>query len=241
MNIALENKLVKYFERKNKLSRMELIGAIKKDYPSWTESTITVYMSKLKKDGKLGSPSRGMYTLSKKGAFQAEITISLKRLYSKIHKQYPYINFCVWDTRWLNSLMRHQPFRQYIIVEVEKDAAAEVFVSLNDSMRNVFLNPGADMFDHYISNIGDPIIVKQLVSEAPTEIEKKIRIPALEKLLVDMLIDKEIFAAQQGELEEIYASAFDRYEINIPKMKRYALRRNRENKVSKMINLISAK
>ena len=97
------------------------------------------------------------------------------------------------------------------------------------------------MFDHYISNIGDPIIVKQLVSEAPTEMEKKIRIPALEKLLVDMLIDKEIFAAQQGELEEIYASAFDRYEINIPKMKRYALRRNRENKVSKIINLISAK
>ena len=241
MNATLENRLGNYFERKNILSRVELIRAIQKDHPSWTESTITVYMSKLKKAGKLGSPSRGTYTLSLKRAFHPEITPTLKKLYNKIHKEYPYVNCCVWDSRWLSSLMRHQPFRQYIIVEVEKDALSQAFNSISDISKNVYMNPDSNMYDYYISNVDEATIVKPLISEAPVEIEKKVIIPTLEKLLVDMIIDRDLFAAQQGEVEDIFLNAFEKYAINTARMKRYALRRNRETEVTDIINIITAK
>lgn len=241
MNNTLENKLGSYFEKSRILSRLELILAIQKDNPSWTQSTITVYMSKLKKAGKLGSPSRGIYTLSLKKTFHPEITPALKKLYNKVHKEYPYINCCVWDSKWLNSLMRHQPFKQYIIIEVEKDTVSQVFNSISDTSKNVYMNPDSYLFDYYISSVDEATIVKPLISEAPVENEKKVVIPTLEKLLVDMLIDKDLFAAQQGELEDIFLNAIEKYTINIARMKRYALRRNRENEVTEILNLISAK
>lgn len=241
MNTTLENKIGNYFEKKSILSRVELIKAIQKDHPSWTESTITVYMSKLKKSGKLGSPSRGMYTLSLKKAFHPEITPLLKRLYNKIHKEYPYVSCCVWDSKWLSSLMRHQPFKQYIIIEIEKDTVSQAFNSITEIAKNVYMNPDTNIFDYYIANVDEAIIVKPLLSEAPIEKGKKTVIPTLEKLLVDMLIDKDLFAAQQGELEDIFLSAFEMYTINTARMKRYALRRNREVEVKNIINIIPAK
>jgi hypothetical protein len=60
-------------------------------------------------------------------------------------------------------------------------------------------------------------------------------------MLVDIIIDKEFFAAQQGELNFIYKTAFNKYNINKLKMKRYAARRNRETEVEKMINISLAK
>jgi hypothetical protein len=66
-----------------------------------------------------------------------------------------------------------------------------------------------------------------LVSEAPlTEIDK-IAIPTIEKLLIDCLIDKDLFAAQQDELENIYQTVFEKYIVNLNKSRRYARRRDR--------------
>jgi hypothetical protein len=241
VNTELEYKLGNYFENKDTMSRDELICAIQKDYPSWTQSTITVYISKLKKAGKIGSPSRGLYTLGFKKTFHPEITLALKKIYNKVHREYPFINCCVWDTRWLNSLMRHQPFRQYIIIEVDKDVVSQVFNSMSEMSKNVYMNPDSDIFNYYISNVEQAIIIKPLISEAPVENEKKIVVPTLEKLLIDMLTDKDLFAAQQGELEDIFLNAFEKYAVNISRMKRYALRRNREKEIINMLNLISAK
>lgn len=241
VNNILQIKLANYFERNNNLSKADLARAILKDHPNWSASTINVYLSRLKKAGKISNPARGTYTLASAKEFHPVIKPALKRLYNKVHRDFPYINCCVWDSAWLNSLMRHQPFRHYTVIEVEKDAISQVFASISESSKNVFLNPDAAIFDNYISNIGEAIIIKPLVSEAPVEVEKQITIPALEKLLVDMLIDKDLFAAQQGELRDIYKSAFDKYSVNTARMKRYALRRNREQEVSGMINITSAK
>lgn len=240
MDKTLENKLIDYFDQNESLTRKDLIDAIREDYPSWTESTITVYMSKLTKAGKLRRPYRGMYSLSSKKSFQPEITNTVKKLYNKVHSNYPYVNCCIWESRWINSLMRHQTFKQYIIIEVEKDVVNQAFSIVNDSFKNmkVYNNPDAEIFDYYISNVSEAIIIKPLVSEAPLESERKVVIPTLEKLMVDMLTDKDLFAAQQGEIKDIFRNAFEKYEINVPRMRRYALRRNRETEITELLNLI---
>jgi len=237
---TLKNRIVTYFENGKTLSRKELLTTILGDFPGWKESTINVYLSKLKKTGILKNPSRGVYSLASKEAFKPKVEQSLRKLNNKIQGDYPYINFCVWDTKWLNDLMRHQPFKHYQIIEVEKDAAEQVFNKLNESMKNVFFNPNAEIFERYIHNADEIIIVKPLVSEAPLDKVDKITIPSLEKLLVDMLIDVDVFASQQGELEYIYNTTFNKFQINKNKMKRYATRRNREEKAEKLINIITA-
>lgn len=217
-----------------------MLKAILADFPDLKESTINVYLSKLKKRGIIKNPSRGIYSIESSILFQPAIDINLKKAFNNIRKELPYINFCVWNTKWLNDIMRHQPFKQYQIIEVEKDAAEQVFNLLNEKVKNVFLNPDIEIYERYINNVENAIIIKYLVSEAPLNNVNNVVIPTLEKLLVDMLIEVDIFSAQQGEIEFIYNTAFSKFQINRNKMKRYAVRRNREEKVEELINLTLA-
>lgn len=241
MTETLEQHIVRYFRESERLSKQKLVTSIKEDFPHWSDNTINMYLSKLKKKGKISAPSKGFYELGNIPLFKPEVSNPLKKIYNKIKREFPYITFCVWDSTWLNGLMRHQPFKHYLVVEVEKVAFEPVFGFLNETFKNVFLNPDEEIFDRYIQNLDEVMIVKNLVSEAPLTEVQKIVVPALEKLLVDMLADTNLFSAQQNETEFIMKSAMEKFAINEIKMKRYALRRNRENEVEKLINISSAK
>lgn len=240
MEQTIKDKIPKYFSDHQTISKASLVELIQKDFPNLKEGSITVYLSKLKKEGMLKNPSRGKYTLSGKDRFSPVIDTKLKRLYNIIKKDYPFIEFCVWNTLWLNEFMRHQPFKFYTIIELEKDVVQSVFYKLKDQGKTVFIEPDAETFQLYIHNSDDVIILKQLVSEAPLVETENIIIPSLEKLLVDMLIDINLFGAQQSELEFIYRSAFEKFEISKSKMKRYAHRRNRKKEVDNLTNSTSA-
>jgi len=239
---TIENTIESYFKSNTQLSREKLVSLINKDFPDLSLGTITVYLSKLKKAGVINNPARGVYSISDKQIFNPEINQNLKKIYNKIHRDFPFIEICVWNTKWLSDLMRHQPFKNFTIIEVDKEAEKQVFNVVSEWTKNVYFNPDEEILERYIStNTEEVTIIKNLVTEAPTTKNNKIEIPTLEKVLVDILIDRELFAAQQGELDFIFKSAFDKYEINKAKMKRYAIRRNKEYELERMINMTLAK
>lgn len=237
MSEILEKYIGSYFKESEKLSKQKLVGSIKKDFPDWSNNTINIYLSRLKKEGIINAPSRGIYEMNSKTLFQPNISNDLRRIFNKVKREFPYITLCVWDTVWLNDFMRHQPFKHYIVLEVEKDASESVFTFLTETMKNVFFNPGEEIFDRYIRNHDEVLIVKNVVSESPLLEKEKIVIPTLEKLLVDMLIDTALFSAQQNEKEFIMQSAMEKVTLNELKMRRYAIRRNREKEINELLNI----
>lgn len=241
MDKTIENQIKNYFESSKILSKEELMGLLRKDFTTWSDNTINAYLYNLKKEGVINNLSRGIYTIGKIETFSPIINPKLKKIAARIHKTYPFINYCIWDSSWLNDLMLHQPFKNFAIVEVEKIGAEQVFNDLNNNFPNVYINPNNTFFDRYISVLDNVVIVKNLNSEAPTLKLKELTIPTIEKILVDILIDDNLFAAQQGELDFIFKSAFDKYTINESKMKRYAARRNRETQLENRINISLAK
>ena len=234
---TIENTIESYFKSHAQLSREVLGNLITKDFPELSEGTITVYISKLKKAGIINNPARGFYSITNKPIFNPEINLNLKKIYNKIHKEFPFIEICIWNTKWLSDLMRHQPFKNFTIIEVDKEAEEQVFNTVSEWSKNVYFNPNEEIIERYISsNTEEVIIIKNLVTESPTVKNNKIAIPTLEKLLVDIIIDKELFVTQQGELDFMYKTAFSKYDVNKAKMKRYAIRRNKEQDLEKMIN-----
>ncbi|MFD1630236.1 DUF6577 family protein [Pseudopedobacter beijingensis] len=238
---TLEKYIRRYFKESERLSKQKLVGSIKKDFPSWSDNTINMYLSKLKKEGVINAPSRGIYEMDSYIPFQPNISNGLKRIFNKVKREFPYINFCIWDTVWLNDFMLHQPFKHYVVIEVEKGASESVFAFLTETNKNVFFNPDEEIFDRYIHNQDEVLIVKNMVSESPLIEKDKINVPALEKLLVDMLIDTTLFSAQQNEKEFIMRSVMQKYTLNDLKMRRYAVRRNREREIDELINISLAK
>lgn len=238
---TLEKHIGRYFKESRRLSKQKLVVSIKKEFPSWSDNTINMYLSRLKKEGFISSPSRGIYELDSNTPFQPHISNGLKRIFNKLKREFPYITSCVWDSVWLNDFMRHQQFKHYIVVEVEKDAVESIFTFLTETIKNVFFNPDDELFDRYIHNHDEVIIVKNMISESPLVEKEKIVIPALEKLLVDMLVDTALFSAQQNEKEFIMRSAIEKVTLNELKMRRYAIRRNREKEIDQLLNIGLAK
>ena len=137
-------------------------------------------------------------------------------------------------------MMLHVPAIRTTLVDVEREAMESVFMSLQnmESAIPVFLNPNQEDADRYITN-RDMIIVRPLVKEAPIDIIDGCPVPTLEKMLVNVISDKELQHLQGNELYTIYSNAFSDYEIKMPRLLRYAARRNRKQKVEQIINTIN--
>lgn len=242
MNDAEITSLIIDALKKNGLmSKADLVEIINRKAPGYKATSISWKLHNLKLQGLIQSPGYGTYSYQAKNTVQWSISAALKRYFNKIHKEFPFIEICIWDSRWFNPLMLHQPFKYYIVIEVEKEAAESVFNSMTDVSKKVFLNPTEEIFSRYISNFTEAIIIKPLISEAPIMEQEGIKVATIEKLLVDSVADKELFAAQQGELDYIYRNAWSKYNININKLKRYARRRNQTVRVKELLLKTMAK
>lgn len=190
--------------------------------------------------GVLNRIGRGKFETGKGKNYIPEITPKLKSLYSKLKKEYPYLEICIWNTSALNEFMLHQSGNFYVMVEVEKEATQSIFYFLKEANYSVFIDLTNDILDKYLPNNKDSIIITSLVTEAPTQTINGVITTSIEKMLVDIFCDEVIFSAQQGtEMRTIFKEAISKYTVNESRMLRYADRRRKKEVFKKYINSIS--
>jgi len=229
-----------HFKDKSNFGTKEIMQFYEGFEPKVKNTTINWRVYTLVQSGVLSRIGRGEFTLGKSITFVPQLTQRIKTLYRKTHKQFPYLQICVWNTSILNELMIHQPGRFYTMIEVEKDSMESVFYFLKETYKNIFLDPSADILSRYVSGEKDTIIVKSLVSQAPTQILHGIETVTLEKILVDILTDDVLFAAQQGsEMKSIFDEAFEKYTVHENRMFRYADRKRKKEALINYLNRVS--
>lgn len=190
--------------------------------------------------GVLNRIGRGKFETGEGKNYITEITSKLKSIYTKIQKEFPYLEICIWNTSDLNEFMLHQSGNFYILAEVEKEATQSVFYFLKEANYSVFIDPTNDLLDKYLPDNKDSIIIKSLVTEAPTQNINGVNTTSIEKMLVDIFCDEVIFSAQQGvEMRTIFKEAISKYTVNESRMLRYANRRRKKEILKKYINSIS--
>lgn len=227
------------FADNSDISVQDLIQFYQRFEKDIRRSTVDWRIYELNKEGVLHRIARGVYSLSRTNSYIPEITRSQKLLFNSIKKQFPFVKICIWSTKWLNEFMLHQPGRFYTIIEIERDVMESVFYELKEQGKDVYLDPSEDVLDKYIINKKDPIIITSLTTEAPLQTINNVSTTTLEKMLVDLVCNEILFAAQQGaELERIYITALDKYTISNTKLLRYASRRNRKHEIDRLINQI---
>jgi predicted transcriptional regulator of viral defense system len=226
------------FKNKDSFTTQDLVEELEKYFPNpINENTIKSKIHSLKEKGIIHNVARGLYSLAKtKQQYLPEVSPEARALHKSVQQELPYTALCIIDTKWFNEFMLHQVFKTYLIIEVEKEATATVFNRLTEQDKKSFINPGSEIFEHYINNTENVIIVKSLISESPLIELGDIKAPSLEKLLVDCLCDKEIYGAQYQEANVIFRNAFEKYNVNINKLKRYARRRNKVTEITQLLN-----
>ncbi len=200
--------------------------------PNLKKNTFRWRVYALKNEGVIDTLKRGVYTTKSKKDFEPAVSKKLKNLFSKVQNQFPYVDMCIWETSWLNNLMLHQAFSSNIILEIDKDAASAVFAFLQESHKDVHLNPGKYEVEHYINAGQTNIVIKNLTITSPLQEVQSITVPTIEKIMVDLFADDELFVTYQGaELQNIYQELFMSYSVNQSKLKQYAHKRHKKDKL----------
>ena len=237
MKEDITNSISAAFVKNKTLAREDLLKWLHEVYPEASGKTLAWRISDLKSRGILQSPGRGVYRLEQGTPFLPILGNLAKRIALLLARELPLVKSCIWETRWISNWMELQPPYNWTIVETEKEVLESVFSSLTGLSKKVFLDPDQTVVDLYILPLNEAVIVKPLLSESPTFPIGKITSAAPEKILVDIVAEPDIFRAQQGELDRIYANAFKEIRINHTTMLRYASRRRKYDVIYSLIPL----
>lgn len=237
MKEDITNSISAAFVKNKTLAREDLLKWLHEVYPEASGKTLAWRISDLKSRGILQSPGRGVYRLEQGTPFLPILGNLAKRIALLLARELPLVKSCIWETRWISNWMELQPPYNWTIVETEKEVLESVFSSLTGLSKKVFLDPDQKVVDLYILPLNEAVIVKPLLSESPTFPIGKTTSAAPEKILVDIVAEPDIFRAQQGELDRIYANAFKEIRINQTKMLRYASRRRKYDVIYSLIPL----
>ncbi|MCR5671302.1 MAG: hypothetical protein K6G10_09880 [Butyrivibrio sp.] len=214
-------------------SHKELLELLKKIKPDLADTTYHWSISCLIRDGKLLRRGYDVYSL-----FQGEELKVYEPLYSDdakniinaISDKYPYVSFTVFETVLMNDFLNHLIAQNTIFVQVEKESSIYIFRYLQDEgYDNVLYRPLREDMELYWSK--GSIIVTDMVSEAPLR-TSDVHAITLEKMLVDMLVDKLISASySKAEYSDVIEQAESRFLLDKKRMLRYARRRNRYGEI----------
>lgn len=238
----IENNIIEAFQKRSSFDRGELYEFYLNTEPDLKESTFSWRIYDLKKKDIIKTIGRGLYVISYKPKYKPVLSNNALKIARKISERFEEINYAIWEIPWLNEFSQHQTFNQMIVVEVEKEFEESLYYFLNDSLQmNFFLNPDDKQIKFYISEVNSSVVVKRLVTRAPTiKIkEKKTTIPTatLEKIMVDLFADENLFHFYQGsELIYIFERILNHYSINLTKLFSYAKRRKKEQEIKQFIS-----
>ena len=194
-------------------------------------SGILWHLNKLIKENKLSRLSRGIYGTFVKREFTPIISDELKQLYEDISSEFPLIDIAVYSGHDITDLQHHISANNALYVEVTKDASEAVFHYLIDKKIKAYHKPKREFMCDYVDLSERCVIVKPLVTESPLMKIDGIFMPTLEKLLVDINADPDFYYVQGMEASYIIDNARSLYQLNTPKMLRYASRRGIREKM----------
>jgi hypothetical protein len=219
-------------------SRKDLLLDITRQQLGIKTSAISLQINRMIASGILRRIGYGKYELIKNGLpeFVYHPSQFEQDVYMRLKKQFPFADFCIWSPKVLIPFMVNVPNVDYIFLDVEKDVMESAFNALQcmELGRNILLAPSLIECNRYLTGT-DSIVVRHLIGQSPLTVVSGCTVPRLEKILVDVIGDNELFFASGIETYNIYEFALERNHINKSKLLRYASRRNRKDKVEQIL------
>ena len=223
-----------YFENKETIPFQDIENYYRANESEIPYTTINWRIYKLVQLGVLQRIGKGLYQLGKATVFTPPTNNKMQKIELFLQKRFPFAQYCQWDLSQINSFAHHLINFNVSFVDVEKDAVDSAYYALKEQFPKVMavqnLYDGLSEFNNYI-------VVRTLITEAPIQKTGKIHTATLEKILVDLAVDKEFMPFQGSEIYAIFEAAMEQYTINQNTLLRYAARKNKKEEIKKIITI----
>ncbi|TRX05823.1 DUF6577 family protein [Flavobacterium gawalongense] len=227
------------FSIQTTITSKELVLFLSSLFPDLSTNTISWKINQLKTENLIYQAGRGLYTFDFKPDFNSEITLKTKRLYNKT-KSFVSSELVVWDTEMLDLIVERENEKRTTFLLVQKDGLNELFEQMQSMSKPVFLEPNNETIQRYILPQNDVILLYPLISETPTQHNGDYAVLTLEGILVNAwLLSENYLKSLNYSIEEIFESAFKKYNVNKNKLLRYAARRDQRKEIEEHIQNIN--
>ena len=230
----MNNKINTYLSHHSDFSTEDFFIMLQQDEPDIGRSTVYKLLKELCDQNIITRTGRGKYNSFGRSEYQYQLSNTAKKISLKIQKEYPLVDFRIWELYQMNEFLNHQMAHNTIIVDVEDELDETVFNFLFEKYPHVLFCPSYEEYYRYTGN--QTIVVKKLISEAPS-CDDRYHLAPLEKILVD-LFGKGISGSliPRSEYRAIFEDCFKRYSINTAMLFRYARRRSNAEQIRRFIN-----
>ncbi|MBU4304382.1 MAG: hypothetical protein KJ893_01960 [Candidatus Omnitrophica bacterium] len=176
------------------------------------------YLQGLKQKKIIFSAGRGVYSSVAKEFRPTEKSrvIEIRQL---LKKQFPYLDFLVWNTLCFQPYYHHQQTHNITFVEVESDAIRSVVDMISREYRFVVIEKASRVAPKNFDITRDPIVVRRLIKGSPY----KGHMPTLEKMLVDLFVIKNKYVTMQdSDYWDLWRNIDKLFRVNIGRLISYA-------------------
>lgn len=225
MDTKLAQRVVEYARTHETFSKQELMAVLGRE-SEIKSGTLGWVLHELVNSAKLARVRRGVYTLQRKCLFSLETSPRMKHVSKIVHKEFPFVEFCLYTGDCLSSLQHHLFINHLIFLEVEKPVIDSVADYLSSARLSAYANPTEKEFETYINMHKESIVVLPIISQSPLQTTGGIRTPKLEKILVDLYVLPCFKYIQGLEYTRIFTNAYRKYVIREDTLLRYASRRH---------------
>jgi len=210
----------------------EIETFVKQRNPLISRKTVVWQVNELVKKGKVVRVGRGVYLFAPKKRFNLTASGLTRRAYKLLNSRLNYLEVTITDTSSLGDLMNLQPFSFVVCIETRKTAVNAVLSALQKEKIEAYSKKDFSKVERYVTT-SQPVFVRPELAVNPSmPKEKNMRMANIEKILVDLVCDEDIYGQYQGsELENIYMNATERYAVNYSQMLKYAAARGKKTKV----------
>jgi hypothetical protein len=240
-----EVELSKAFSGSGSVQRSDLRKFHAQHSRAGTDQAFRRFLYRLEKKQVIAPVGGGVYAFhdpaspatAKNRRFSPAWSQEIVQLNDAFRKAFPYAQYLLWETRVLHEFMLLQPGQNFYILETERDVCESAFNLMSSVYPGrVFLKPDRETMERYVLPCPDSILISRLVTEAPRRMIHGVPSPKLEKILVDLFTDENLFYYVQGaELSRIFENAFSTYRVSGKTLFRYSRRRKVSQKLREFI------
>ena len=239
VQMTISSEIIKFAtSRATPFTKKELLDYLKTETENVTAGTTNVLLTRLIETGKIIKVGRNLFSISDniKPTYEYKPSDEEYEMATSLQKKFPFVILCVWKANAITPFMQHIPSTSFLLVDVERVAMNSVFLHLQTLYpeKMILLNPSKEDCERYL-NMDNAVIVRPLIAEAPITAYQGINIPTIEKILVDIVADKEFEYANGAEMYHIYKNVFEAVDVNQKKMLRYASRRNKKQIIEQIL------
>lgn len=236
----LKDELYRSFENKKSFTITDIYNSFSKIQSNIKRSTVNWRIHHLVQQGMLQRIGRGVYRLGRVRPFVLSLSSEYQVVSSVLKEQFPLVTYSLWHTDILKEFSHHISNINFFLVEVDREAVDSVYNSIKEINKNTFRKPSQNMMEDLILGYDDTIVIKPLISESPIQVVDGISVPCIEKILVDLFADKDLFFYLEGnELFEVVTNVFNKYTVNVDSLLRYAGRRGKKQKMKTILDQIN--